>query len=350
LKPNLLDLSPPELVALVSEWGEPAYRVKQVSAWIYRRLAGSFEEMTDLPAPLRRRLATDTVIRRLRVEQDLLSSDGFTRKWLFRLPDGVAIETVRMRYDRRRTVCVSTQAGCAMGCVFCATGRLGLERHLTTGEIVEQVLHAARSGAADGARPTNVVLMGMGEPFANYDPTMKAVRTLIDPDAFGMGARRITVSTVGVVPGIGRFAREGLQVNLAVSLHAATDALRDRLVPANRRWPLDPLFRAVRDYVDRTRRRVSFEWALIRGVNDSVEQARALGRRAQGLLCHVNLIPMNSTDGIPFEGARWRDVERFRLELERARVPVTVRVRRGLDIRAGCGQLRADAAARETTR
>jgi 23S rRNA (adenine2503-C2)-methyltransferase len=342
-RPFLLDLTQAEMANLLSEWGEPAYRSRQVSSWLYHRMARSFGEMTDLPFALRRRFAAETDISRLRVDRDLLSSDGFTRKWLFGLIDEARIETVLMGYRKRRTVCISTQAGCGIGCPFCATGRMGLTRNLSSGEIVEQVLHVARELAESRteSRLTNVVLMGMGEPFANYAQTLKSLRTLTAPDGFDMGARRITVSTVGLVPEIEEFSREGLPVNLSVSLHAATDELRNRLVPVNRRYPIRELMRAVVAYTERTRRRVTFEWAMIRGVNDAYDQARALVDRISGILCHVNLIPLNPAEGSPYEASSRGAVELFRSKLERARIPTTIRVRRGLDIHAGCGQLSA---------
>jgi 23S rRNA (adenine2503-C2)-methyltransferase len=272
------------------------------------------------------------------------SEDGETIKWLFDLPPvgkGTAqVETVLMGYYRRRTACISSQAGCGMGCSFCATGQMGLQRNLTAGEIVAQVLFTARELARQNEKLSNVVFMGMGEPLANYDNTLAALRRLTDPDGFNMGQRRITLSTVGLVPGIARFSREGLQVGLAVSLHAATDQLRDTLVPINQRYPLDRLIAACHDYVGQTHRRISFEWALIAGVNDSVDQARALVERVRGLLCHVNLIPLNPTTGYAGAPTSPGQVAAFCAELDRNGVPNTVRVRRGIDIQAGCGQLR----------
>ena len=301
---SVLDLTFDELQSLITGWGEPAFRARQIWEWMYRRLAASYEVMTNLPRPLRDRLAAEYPLRRLTPRIDLLSTDGWTRKILFDLPDGKQIEAVLMGYDKRRTACISTQAGCGMGCPFCATGQGGLQRNLSSGEIVEQVLHferQLRSGDEGGrmkdeegrrtkdegrtnyptsqlsnyptTQLTNIVLMGMGEPFANYDATIDALHRLIDPSGWNFGARRITVSTVGLIPGIERFTRDGGQVNLAVSIHAATDSLRDQLVPLNKRYPLHDLIEACRAYVNATRRRLSFEWALIDHVNDTVEQA-----------------------------------------------------------------------------
>ncbi len=355
-RPALYDLSYDELQALLMSWGEPAYRARQLWGWLYRRLPASFDEMTDLPARLRQRLAAETVLHRLRVVAGQESSDGGTRKLLLELPDGQRIESVLMSYERRRTACISTQAGCGMGCVFCATGQMGLLRNLTSGEIVEQVLFIERElrlsppeaigtqqiGERAGRGLTNIVLMGMGEPLANYGPTLAALRRLIDPTGFNFGQRHITLSTVGLVPAIERFSREGLQVGLAVSLHAATDELRNELVPINRRYPLAQLMAACRNYVARTGRRITFEWALIRDVNDTPEQARALVRLISGLLCHVNVIPLNPTRGYAGAPSTRERVAVFREILERAGIPCTVRVRRGIDIQAGCGQLRTE--------
>jgi 23S rRNA (adenine2503-C2)-methyltransferase len=295
---------------------------------------------------LRQKLDAAFNFRDLAPAAEAESSDGQTRKRLFRLPDGHAIETVMMGYARRRTLCISTQAGCAMGCVFCATGQMGFRRHLSAGEIVAQVLWFARElraaprpARSNGDRLTNIVVMGMGEPFHNYDATMQAVDVLNDPEGFNFGARRITLSTVGLVPMIERFAEERRQVNLAVSLHAATDALRTELLPINKRYPLNVLFAAVRKYYETSRRRVTFEWALIQGKNDSPEQARALARLAAGLPCHVNVIPLNPTRSYAGQATTRERAAAFKAALESHGLPCTIRVRRGIDINAGCGQL-----------
>ena len=374
--PSLLDMTYDELQASVTGWGEPAFRARQIWEWLYRRLADSPNVMTDLPRALRDRLAAEYACVRLAPRVDLLSSDGWTRKVLFDLPDGKQIETVLMGYSARRTLCVSTQAGCGMGCPFCATGQGGLQRNLTRGEIVEQVLFFERElrkdesgGVRDEGRKisdqrrktqderlaarrpsdhsthrlTNLVLMGMGEPFANYDATLEALHRLTDSTGWNFGARRITVSTVGLIPGIQKFTLDGGQVNLAVSLHAATDDLRDQLVPINKRYPLRDLVQACRAYVEATHRRLSFEWALIDGVNDNPAQARALAQLVRQLprgLAHVNLIPLNPTRGYAGAASRRERIAAFRAELERHAISHTLRVRRGIDIHAGCGQLR----------
>ncbi len=333
------ELSSDELTARLAEWGEPAYRARQVWSDAYARLVDDPTAMTDLPASLRARLRDAFTFSSLSPRATARSRDGGTEKALLTLSDGEAVEAVLMRYERRRTACISTQVGCAMGCVFCATGQMGFARQLSAGEIVAQVLYFARRLAAEGERLTNLVVMGMGEPFHNYEATMAAVDRLNDPDGFKFGARRITISTVGLVPMIERFAREHRQVNLAVSLHAATNELRSRLLPVNRRYPLEVLFPACRDYVEATGRRITFEWALIQDVNDGLDQAQALARLAQGLTCHVNLIPLNPTHGYPGAPTPRERAAAFKAALEAAGVPATVRLRRGIDIEAGCGQL-----------
>lgn len=341
---SIFDLSRPALTDLLAEWGEPAYRAGQVWDWLHIRLAGSPAEMKNLPKPLREQLAGRLSFNSLTPIADLRSAerDGATRKLLFRLPDGRQIETVLMRYAKRRTACISTQAGCAMGCVFCATGQMGFDRNLSAGEIVEQVFWLARELRREGEKLTNVVVMGMGEPFHNYEATMESVDRLCDPEGFNFGARRFTVSTVGLVPAIERFAAERRQVNLAVSLHAATDDLRSQLLPINKRYPLPVLIAACRRYVETTRRRLSFEWALIQGVNDTPEQARALGQLIATLrpLAHVNAIPLNPTDDYSGAATTRERAAAFKFILAEIGIPCTIRVRRGIDIHAGCGQLR----------
>lgn len=337
---NLYDLSLPELTALLAEWGQPAYRARQVWEWLYRHYAGTFDEMSTLPGALRERLASETTLTIGEIALSRNSSDGQTRKVLFQLPDGQYIETVLMRYEKRRTLCISTQAGCAMGCVFCATGQMGFMRHLSVAEIVGQVMYFARELAAEDQHVTNIVMMGMGEPLHNYDNTLATVDRLTDATGFNLGARKITISTVGLIPAIRRYADEQRQTPLAVSLHAATDEERGRLLPVNRRWPLAELMEACRYYVAKTGRRMTFEWALIAGENDTAEQAHKLGELLQGMLGHVNLIPLNPTAGYGGTPSSPERVARFQEILTEYGVTSTVRVRRGIDIQAGCGQLR----------
>ncbi len=327
------DLGRDELADLLE--GEPRYRVDQVWRNLYEGLREP-AEMTDVPRALRD--ALDAVVPpALTRVTERITDGGDTVKELWSLPDGIQVETVLMGYRDRVTVCVSSQAGCAMGCGFCATGQAGFDRHLSVGEIVEQVVRAARRSRP--RRVSNVVFMGMGEPLANYDATVGAVRRL-NAD-LGIGARSLTVSTVGIVPGIHRLAGEGLQVGLAVSLHAATDAQRDELVPINRRYPLRQVVEACRHFTDTTGRRVSFEWAMIDGVNDTPADAAALAELALPLRAHVNLIPLNPTPGWPTTGSPPDRQRALRDELAARGVNVTIRRTRGTDIDAACGQLRA---------
>ncbi|MCL4251477.1 MAG: 23S rRNA (adenine(2503)-C(2))-methyltransferase RlmN [Anaerolineae bacterium] len=336
---DLYTLSSEALQTLLASWGEPAYRAKQIWEWLYEKRAGSFDAMHNLPKALRERLAAETRLGALELVAEQESHDG-TIKRLYRLHDNQMIESVLMEYDdARRTACISTQAGCAMGCVFCATGQMGFARHLTAYEIFEQSMRFACELEARGERLSNVVLMGMGEPFHNYDAALEAIHLLME--RLGIGARHITVSTVGLVPQIRRFAEEGLQVKLAISLHAATDEERAALLPVNKRYPLQDLIAACRDYADKTGRRVTFEWAAISGENDTPEQARALGQLLHGLKCHVNIIPLNPTGGYAGGPSSMRRVNAFIEALAQYGIPATVRVRRGIDIDAGCGQLKS---------
>ena len=344
---NLYDLTSDELTRLLAEWGEPAFRARQLWEWLYERRAVSFDAMTSLPQALRARLQAGAALGTLALATEQASHDG-TLKRLYRLADGQLIESVLMPYDDdRRTACISTQAGCAMGCVFCATGQMGFARHLTAGEIFEQALRFAAELEDQRERLSNVVLMGMGEPFHNYDESLAAVRLLME--RLGIGARHITISTVGLVPQIRRFADEGLQVRLAVSLHAATDARRAALLPVNKRWPLAELIGACHYYVTKTGRRITFEWAAIAGQNDTVDDAHQLGKLLQGLLCHVNIIPLNPTGGYSGGPAAREAVDRFVEVLAGYSVGATVRVRRGIDIDAGCGQLKVSVLRRRQT-
>jgi len=338
-KPILLNLSSTELKDLATGWGEPSYRAGQIETWLYQQYVDDAAQMTNLPQVLRQRLARESVISPLTPVMSLDSVDGNTHKTLFALPDGQEIEAVLMRYDQRNTLCISTQAGCAMDCPFCATGQMGFRRNLSAGEIVAQVLVYARQLAAQGKQVTNIVFMGMGEPLANYAETWRAIRRLNDPQGFNLGARRMTLSTVGLIPAIRRMSREPEQVGLAVSLHAPTDDLRNTIVPLNRRYPLVMLMQAVRDYIKHTHRRVTFEYALMDGLNDSHTQADQLAELLEGVLCHVNLIPLNPTPGSPWSGSPDEQVYAFRDRLQAANIPTTVRLRRGIDIAAGCGQL-----------
>jgi 23S rRNA (adenine2503-C2)-methyltransferase len=332
--PSRYDVDQAELGALLE--GEPTYRVRQVWEGLYAQHA-ELDDLSTLPKPLRARLA-DELPTALTEVTESVSDDGDTVKWLWSLAGGASVETVLMHYKDRSTVCVSTQAGCAMACGFCATGQAGFERNLSTGEIVEQVLRAARR--SDPRRIANVVFMGMGEPMANYANTWAAVERL--HGAVGISARHLTISTVGIIPGIRRLAHESLPVNLAVSLHAANDELRDELVPINRRYPIEALAAACEEYVAITRRRLSFEWALIDGVNDRPTDAGELARLARRLKAHVNLIPLNPTPGYATRGSSPSKVQEFHDRVSALGVNVTVRRNRGTSIDAACGQLRAN--------
>lgn len=336
---NLYSLTFDELKDLLASWKEQGFRAKQVWDWLYTQRVSTFDQMTNLPKSLREHLQAETQLGTLELVTEQASKDG-TRKRLYKLHDGQLIESVLMPYDDdRRTACISTQAGCAMGCVFCATGQMGFARHLTSTEIFEQAMRFARELEAEGERLSNVVFMGMGEPFHNYDATLAAARRLMDD--LGIGARHITISTVGIVPQITRFADEGLQITLAISLHKATDEERSNLLPINRKWSLGELIEACRYYVNKTGRRITFEWAAIAGQNDTSEEAHKLGKLLQGLMCHVNIIPLNPTGEYAGKPADQTTIKKFIEILGQYGVSATIRVRRGIDINAGCGQLKS---------
>ncbi len=387
---KVYDLSAERLRAIVQEMGEPPYRASQISHWLYKELATDFSQMTNLPLALREKLAERLKIGSAELVAQKISTDGWTRKVLLRLRDGNTIEAVLMLYYDRATVCISSQVGCAMGCTFCATGQMGFTRNLSSGEIVEQVIwfnrwlrdhpHIPAPRQASrylGQKPsapannlpehiaadrdtwftqddlsahrtapitavTNVVFMGMGEPLVNYNNLWGAIRTLNSPAGLGLGARRMTVSTVGIVPGIRRFAQEELAVNLAVSLHAPNDELRSSFMPINLRYSVADLLDACRDYVNVTHRRTTFEYVLINGVNDSLSLAGELRDRLRGLLCHVNLIPLNPVPGTGMRATPREQVFAFQKILEEGGIHTTVRIERGVDIAAACGQLKVE--------
>ena len=339
--PTVYDLTREQLTDRLVAWGEPSFRAKQVWSQLWRR-AATYDQMSDVQPALRERLAADLPLG-VEVLDERTADRGATRKALLRLGGEHVIETVLMGYPDRVTVCVSSQSGCAMGCTFCATGQMGLLHNLTAGEIAAQAVWARREAAR---LPTgtpqclsNVVFMGMGEPLGNERHVFAAIARLTDPSAFGMGARHVTLSTVGIVPGIRRLGKAHPQVGLAVSLHAANDELRSQLVPPNDRYPLAALEEAIADWHVTTHRRPSIEWALIDRVNDSQEQARLLVPIAKRLGAHVNLIPLNPTPGYPMVGSPPARVRRFVDLLGRSGVNVTVRDTRGRSIDAACGQL-----------
>jgi 23S rRNA (adenine2503-C2)-methyltransferase len=360
-RPAISEVDPAALTAWLAARGEPAYRAQQILAGAHRPTVSSLDDLTDLPRSLRAAVAEAFRFSSIAGSHTLEADGGLTAKAVHELGDGQRIESVLMRYPGRgsgagrTTVCISSQAGCAVGCPFCATGQAGFGRQLTAGEIVDQVLHWHRDpwlalGAdwrpGGGRSHYNIVFMGMGEPLNNADRVFAAVRLLNDPARLGIGARHITVSTSGVVPGIDRMIGELPQVNLAISLHAASDELRDELVPINRKWPIAKVVAAGRRFAGRTGRRVSLEYVLIDGVNDSSEQAAGLAELARGWLCHVNLIPLNPTPGSRWSGTSAAGVRSFASTVQRTGVPVTVRDTRGREIEAACGQLHAQLAGR----
>lgn len=352
---DLYGLTRAELGALVSGWEVSPVHAARLWKYLYLDGADTLAAMDGLPARLRSRLENETTLGRLPTARETHSGDGFTRKYLLALQDAHRIETVLMRYKGRTTACISSQVGCAMGCVFCATGQMGYTRHLTAGEIVAQAIHVDRVlretaleipalSENDHSSPhhrherlRNIVLMGMGEPLHNYDAVLKAVDILCDGTGMGLGAKKITLSTVGVAPGIVRLADENRQVCLAVSLHGATQAERAALVPAARKWTLDALMDACRYYTTKMERRIFFEWTLIEGKNDGPEQAHAVGALLKDMPAQVNLIPLNPTSG--YAGAPSHHARKFQDILAGYGLPSTVRQRRGIDIAAGCGQL-----------
>ena len=354
--PAISDVDPATLAAWLQARGEPAYRAGQILSGVHRPDVGSFDELSDIPKELRTSLGRAFRFSTIEDSHVIGADGGMTAKAVHELHDGQRIESVLMRYaarggsSERTTICISSQAGCAVACPFCATGQAGFGRQLTAGEIVDQVLHWHRPPwtalGVDGTGHYNIVFMGMGEPLNNADRVFEAVRLLNDPQRLGIGARHITVSTSGVVPAMDRMVDELPQVNLAISLHAATDPLRDELVPINRKWPVRDVVAAGRRFAARTGRRVSLEYVMIDGVNDTDEQAHGLVEHARGWRTHVNLIPLNPTPGSRWSGTPAAGIERFVAILEAGGIAVTVRDTRGREIDAACGQLHAQLSGR----
>ncbi len=346
----LLDMNPCEIAELVACCGAPSYRAGQIEHWIYKQFVRSFDEMNNIPSGLKEQLSRLCCIADISPLHELVSRDG-TVKTLFTLSDGKTVESALMYYppgpgEERNTVCVSTQVGCAVGCAFCSTGQQGFERNLSAGEIIGQVLYFARylkerhSGPAN-QHITNIVYMGMGEPLSNYENLRRAIDALNSQRGFGLGIRNMTISTAGMVPQILRLGEERLQAGLAVSLHAADNSLRDKLVPLNKKYPLQELIPACRRHYELTGRRTSFEYTLFEGINDSPAQARSLGRLLSGMNCHVNLISANPTSDSLFKPPAQSEVLSFQQELKKLHINVTIRSPKGQDIDAGCGQLRS---------
>ena len=331
---RLLDLE--ELQNLVKELGQPAFRAKQLNEWIHEKNVCSFDEMTNLPVAMREKLSERFSFN---VPVELVkqvSKDG-SRKYLLQFADGVSVETVGMPNRNKLAVCISSQAGCAMGCAFCATGLAGLSRSLTAQEMVDQVLHVSRDF---GERVTSVVFMGQGEPFANFDATIDALRALNDPDGLAIGARHLTVSTCGVIPGIRRFAELPEQFTLAISLHSAVQGTRNQLMPGVKKYTLPRLHEAIQLYVEKTGRRPTYEFAMIDGINDTSPEMQALIDFCAGTLCHVNLIQLNNIPDSPFRPSPIEKVESLQRRLTMHGVETTIRNSRGSDIEAACGQLK----------
>ncbi|MFB7475615.1 23S rRNA (adenine(2503)-C(2))-methyltransferase RlmN [Kitasatospora sp. NPDC056184] len=345
---HLADLSPAERKEAVAELGEQPFRAKQLSNHYFGRMSNDPASWTDIPAASREKLTGSLLPELMSVVRHVSCDDDATRKTLWKLFDGTLVESVLMRYPDRVTMCISSQAGCGMNCPFCATGQAGLTRNLSTGEIVEQIAAGMRSlkaGEIPGgeARLSNVVFMGMGEPLANYNRVLAAIRRLTDPapDGFGLSQRGITVSTVGLVPAMNRFADEGLSCRLALSLHAPDDELRDELVPVNTRWKVAEVLDAAWNYAEKSGRRISIEYALIKDINDQAWRADLLGRLIKNHRVHVNLIPLNPTPGSKWTASRPEDEREFVRRLQSHGVPTTVRDTRGQEIDGACGQLAA---------
>ena len=336
MKTNLKELDLPALEQFVTGLGEKKYRAKQVFQWMYRG-AVSFDQMTDLPLPLRERLRETATLGVCTVARRQQSKRDGTRKYLFAFADGVAVESVLMRYKFGNALCVSSQAGCRRGCFFCVSGMDGFVRNLTAGEMAEQILAAERE---TGERIGQVTVMGTGEPFDNYEALARFIRLINSPEGLGIGMRHITVSTCGVAPMIGRFAEDFPQANLAVSLHASNDAARNAWMPVGRTYPLDVLLSACKAYTEKTSRRITFEYALIRGKNDDAQAADALAGLLGGMLCHVNLIPLNPAAAPGLSPTSGGGAAAFQAHLERRGIGVTIRRTLGTDIDAACGQLR----------
>lgn len=347
---ELMTLTLPELTGLIEAWGFPRFRAKQVHEWIHRHHCTSFDAMSNVPAPLRQRLAQEYPFEEFSLVDRQASSDG-TRKYVFKLSDGCLVETVGMPTHRqdgaieRLSVCVSSQVGCPMACAFCATGREGLTRNLQAGEIVQQIAAAQKDFEA---RVSNVVVMGQGEPFLNYDEVLSALRMVNSTDDLHIGARHITISTCGIISGIERLSDEPEQFTLAISLHSAVQSTRDELMPKVSQQPLPLLKTALKNYTQKTGRRVSLEYLLIKNVNDSDEQLRALLDLCRGLLCHINLLPMNPVEGAPFQPATEKTVRHWMKTLEAEGVEISMRKSRGSDIDGACGQLKNRIVSRET--
>lgn len=339
LLPSFFDLDKQSLANFLASNDQPKFRTDQVWSGMYQQLCASPDQFSNLPNSLRSLLFESFSFKNLTPIKELVSKDQQTQKILFRLKDGNAVETVLMRYEKRQTLCISTQVGCPVGCVFCATGQMGFRRNLSSGEIIEQVLYFARLLKKESLPVTNIVVMGMGEPFLNYDACLEAVDRLNDPTGLALGARRFTISTVGIIPQIESFAREMRQINLAISLHSIDDENRSRLIPVNKKYPVQDLLITCWNYTETTHRRITFEWALIEGVTDTPKEAESLAQRLKGRLCHVNLIQLNPTRKYSGCPTSEKAAISFKQILLDHGIACSIRLRRGIEIQAGCGQL-----------
>ncbi len=335
-KRNIKDLTIEELEAYAAGNKLPKFRAGQIFEWIYKDVE-NFEQMTNLPKDMIAKLNEDFYIGRASIEVKLVSKEDRTRKYLLKLRDGNAVECVLMEYNYGRTICISTQVGCRMNCAFCASAIGGLTRHMTSGEMLEEVMAVSRD---IGERISNIVLMGTGEPFDNYDEVMKFLKTINHPKGMNVGMRHITISTSGIVPKILELAESQMQCTLAISLHAADNPTRNTLMPINKKYKLNELIDACKTYIKKTNKRITFEYALIKDVNDSEESAEKLGRLLKGMLCHVNLIPINKVEEKVFDKSTKQAIDRFKNILEQWGIEATVRRELGSDINAACGQLR----------
>lgn len=342
-KINLKNLLPAEMEQLMLALGQPRYKWQQVWRWMYVRLANRFEDMTDLSKDFRRRLEEVAVIPTMELHLHQQSESQDTDKFLFKMADGSLVESVKMKYlvgNGRIAICISSQVGCAMACSFCASGLAGLHRNLATWEIVDQVVQIQKAVEPLGQRVANVVYMGIGEPFHNYEAVLRSTRIVNCGEGLGIGMRHLTISTSGLVPQIRQLAAEKLPIRLAISLHATNNELRDEIMPVNRKWPIEELLDACREYQAATERRITFEYVLLEGVNDSLAEAEALGRMLRGLHVLVNLIPWNPVEGATFQRSRPGRIRAFQEKVESQGPKCTVRQEKGADIDAACGQLR----------
>ncbi len=338
-KTHIYNLTTETLSETLDNMGQPGFRTKQLIQGLYNKLYTDFDQFDAIPKSLRETLDQQFTITPLKLHSSILSKNEDTEKVLFETDDGHLIESVLMRFERRNTLCLSTQVGCPMACAFCATGQQGFARNLSMAEILGQFIHFQRELRQNNEALRNVVFMGMGEPFLNYENVSNALYALSDPERLGIGARHITVSTVGIIPRIAQFAKDHPQVSLAISLHAPDDALRTKLLPANKQYPLDELIKSCKAYIKQTNRKITFEYALIDQVNDTIEHAHAFAKLIKGMLSIVNLITLNPSKAYPYPGSSNLRVQTFRNILVDHGIRVTVRLRRGIEINAGCGHL-----------